>query len=71
MEREIMSHDGNSQQSFAALSLKPNGQIKTWVRPTESHQIQQSLGMMCPVEFADGGFRNTVDTSILHHYFVS
>jgi hypothetical protein len=24
-------HDCNSQQSFAVLPLKPNGQIKTWV----------------------------------------
>jgi hypothetical protein len=28
MEREIVPHDGNSQQSFAALLVKPNGQIK-------------------------------------------
>jgi hypothetical protein len=46
MEREITSNDGNSQQSFATLPLKPNSQIKTWVRPIESHPIQQSLGMI-------------------------
>jgi hypothetical protein len=46
MEREITSHGGNSQQSFATLLLKPNGQIKTWVRPTESHPIQQSPSMI-------------------------
>jgi hypothetical protein len=54
MEREITSHDGNSRQSFATLPLKPNGQIKTWVRPIESHLIQQSPGMIAqwssPVE---------------------
>jgi hypothetical protein len=31
MEWEILPHDGNSQQSFTVLPLKPNGQIKTWV----------------------------------------
>jgi hypothetical protein len=46
MKREITSHDGNSQQSFATLPLKPNGQIKIWVRPTESHPIQQSPSMI-------------------------
>jgi hypothetical protein len=46
MEREITSHGENSKQSFATLPLKPNGQIKTWVRLTESHLIQQSLGMI-------------------------
>jgi hypothetical protein len=43
---EKTSHDGNSQQSFATLPLKQNDQIKTWVRPTESHPIQQSPGMI-------------------------
>jgi hypothetical protein len=46
MEREIMSHGGNSKQSFVAIPLKPNGQIKTWVRPTKSHPIQQSPSMI-------------------------
>jgi hypothetical protein len=46
MEREITSHDGNSQQSFATLPLKTNGQIKTWMHPTKSHPIQQSPGMI-------------------------
>jgi hypothetical protein len=46
MEQEIMSHDGNNLLSFAMLLLKPNGQIKIWVRPTEFHPIQQSLGMI-------------------------
>jgi hypothetical protein len=32
-----MSHDGNRLQSFATLSLKPNGQQKTWLHATESH----------------------------------
>jgi hypothetical protein len=54
MEQEITSHDGNSQQSFATLPLKPNGQIKTWVRPNESYPIQQSPAMIAqwssPVE---------------------
>jgi hypothetical protein len=59
MERESIPHDGNSQQSFAALPLKPNGQRKTWVRTTESQPIQQSPGMNRPVEFAGGAFRNT------------
>nr|UBY07023.1 NBS-LRR disease resistance protein [Dasypyrum villosum] len=45
MERESIPHDGNSQQSFATLPLKPNGQRKTRVRTTESHLIQQSPGM--------------------------
>ena len=59
MERERVLHDINSQQSFKALPLKPNGQIKTWVRPTEYHPIQQSPGMKRPMEFAGGAFRNT------------
>jgi hypothetical protein len=59
MEREIMSYDGNSQQSFTTLSLKPNGRIKTWVRPIESHPIQQSPGMTRPVEFIGEDFQNT------------
>jgi hypothetical protein len=46
MEREITSRDGNSQQSFATLPLKPNDQIKTWVCPTESHPIQQYPDMI-------------------------
>jgi hypothetical protein len=33
--------------------------VKTWVRTTESHSIQQSPGMNRPMEFADGAFRNT------------
>jgi hypothetical protein len=59
MERESVSHDINSQQSFEAPPLKPNGQRKIRVRTTESHPIQQSLGMNCPVEFAGEAFRNT------------
>jgi hypothetical protein len=35
------SHDGNKQQRFVTLPLKPNGQ-KTWVHTTEYHPIQQS-----------------------------
>jgi hypothetical protein len=27
MEREDVPHDGNNQQSFTVLPLKPNGQI--------------------------------------------
>jgi hypothetical protein len=46
MEWAITSHDGNNQQSFAVLSLKPNGQIKTWVRTTEYHLIRQSPDMI-------------------------
>jgi hypothetical protein len=38
------SHDGNKQQRFVTLPLKPNGQ-KTWVRTIEYHPIQQSPGM--------------------------
>jgi hypothetical protein len=52
MEREIVSYDGNNQQSFAAFPLKPNGQIKTQVRSTKSYSIQQSPGMARLVEFA-------------------
>jgi hypothetical protein len=59
MEQEIVSYDGNSQQSFAALPLKPNGQIKIRVHPTESHPIQQSPGMTRLMEFIGGAFRNT------------
>jgi hypothetical protein len=59
MEQDVVPHDGNSQQSFAALPLKPNGQIKTWVHMTEYHMIQQTSGMKRPMEFAGGAFRNT------------
>jgi hypothetical protein len=45
MERESVLHDINRQQSFEALLLKPNDQTKTRVHTTESHPIQQSLGM--------------------------
>jgi hypothetical protein len=54
-----MIYDGNMQQSFETLPLKPNGQVKTQEQMTESHPIQQSLGMMRPMEFAGGAFRNT------------
>jgi hypothetical protein len=54
-----MLHDINSQQSFEALPLKPNGQRKTRVRTTESLLNQQSPGMMCPMELAGKAFRNT------------
>jgi hypothetical protein len=43
MERESVLHGINSLQSFKMLTLKPNGQIKTWVRTTENHPIHQSL----------------------------
>jgi hypothetical protein len=56
MEREIVLHDGNIQQSFTTLSLKPNGQIKTWVPSSKSHPIQQYLDMTRPVEFGDEAF---------------
>jgi hypothetical protein len=56
MERESVSHDINSQQSFEALPLKSNGQRKTWVRMTESHLIQQSPGMNRLVEFVGRAF---------------
>jgi hypothetical protein len=59
MERESVLHGINSLQSFETLPLKPNGQIKTWVRTIENHPIHQSPGMDCPVEFVGGGFRNT------------
>lgn len=47
-----MPHDINGQQSFEALSLKPNGQSKTQVRTTESHPIQQSPGVNRPWKIA-------------------
>jgi hypothetical protein len=59
LNKKIVPHDGNSQQSFAVLPLKPNGQIKTWVHTIEFHPIQQSLGMSRIIEFAGGAFRNT------------
>ena len=70
MERESVLHDINSQQSFEALPLKPNGQSKTWVRTTESHPIQQSPGMDRPIEFAGGAFQNTPlqPDRVLHLY---
>jgi hypothetical protein len=78
MERENELHDGNSQQSFAALPLKPNVQRKTRVRTVESHPIQQSLGKNRPMESAGEAFRNTtlqLDrwglTSADHHLGVS
>jgi hypothetical protein len=58
MEREVVPYDGNSQQSFVALPLEPNGQIKTRVHKTKYHPIQQTLGMKLPMEFASGAFRN-------------
>jgi hypothetical protein len=54
MYREHAPHDINSQQSFEALTLKPNDQGKTRVRTTESLLNQQTLGMMRPVELASG-----------------
>jgi hypothetical protein len=41
MKRESVPHGGTSQQSFVMISVKPNGQIKTRVRATESHPFQQ------------------------------
>jgi hypothetical protein len=38
----IVPLNGNSQQSFASLPLKLNGQIKTRARRTKSHPIQWS-----------------------------
>jgi hypothetical protein len=58
MEQKSVPHDINSQQSFEALPLKLNGQRKIRVRTTESHPIQQSLGMNRPVEFTGGAFQN-------------
>jgi hypothetical protein len=58
IEREIMPCDGNSQQSFATLYLKPFGHIKTRVHTAESHVIQQPLDMKRPVEVAGGAFQN-------------
>jgi hypothetical protein len=52
-----MSHDGNRQQSFALLPLKPNGQNKTWVHMAKFHPFQQTLGMICLREFADRAFK--------------
>jgi hypothetical protein len=54
-----MPHDINSQQSFDALPLKPNGQRKTWERTTEFHPIQRSPGINRLAEFTDGAFWNT------------
>jgi hypothetical protein len=59
MERESVPHDINIQQSFEVLPLKPNGQIKTRVRITEPHPIQQSPGLNRTVEFVGGAFWNT------------
>jgi hypothetical protein len=41
-----------------SLPLKPNGQAKTRLRATESHPIRRSPGMIRPMEFAGGAFRN-------------
>jgi hypothetical protein len=38
MEQEIVPHDGNSQQSFTMLPLKPNGPTKN----TGAHDRNQS-----------------------------
>jgi hypothetical protein len=57
MEWESVLHDINSQRSLQALPLKPNGQKKHMCM-TESHPIQQSLGMNHLVEFTIGAFRN-------------
>jgi hypothetical protein len=54
MERESVFHDNNSLQSLEMLPLKPNSQIKTWVRTTENHPIHQTQGIDGPVEFAGG-----------------
>jgi hypothetical protein len=47
---ENMLHDINSQQSFEALPLKPNGQSNTRVCTTKSHPIRKTPGMKHPVE---------------------
>jgi hypothetical protein len=52
-------HHINSQQSFEALPLKPNGQIKNMGAPDQKHPIQQSLGIDRRMNFAGGTFRNT------------
>jgi hypothetical protein len=54
-----MLHDINNRQNFETLSLKPNGQIKTWVHLTVYHPIQQSPGMGRPMKLAGGAFQNT------------
>jgi hypothetical protein len=54
-----MPHDINSQQSFETLSLKPNGQNKTWVATTESLPNQPTPSMTRLMELASGAFRNT------------
>jgi hypothetical protein len=59
MEQESELRGINSQQSFEALSLKLNGQIKTWMRMTEYHPIHQSPGIGRPVKFIGGAFENT------------
>jgi hypothetical protein len=59
MERQSMIHNSNNQQSFSALSIKPNGHRKTQARPMESHLIQQSSNINRPIEFTGGAFRNT------------
>jgi hypothetical protein len=53
-----MPHDINSQQSFDALPLKPNGQRKTWERMTKFHLIQRSSGIKRLAEFTNGAFWN-------------
>jgi hypothetical protein len=66
-----VAHDGNNEQSFVELPLKPNGQIKTWQKHSilplmwnigVSDRISsdpQSPGMTRPMKFAGGAFRNT------------
>jgi hypothetical protein len=56
--KENELHDINSQQSFEALPLKPNGQIKNMGAHDRNHPIQQSSGIYRSMNFAGRAFRN-------------
>jgi hypothetical protein len=51
----MMATDNKSLQRF----LSNQTIRKIWARITESHPIQQSPSMRCPMEFAGGAFRNS------------
>jgi hypothetical protein len=48
---------------FHALPLETKQSEKTWLHMTESYAMQQSPGMRCPRELADGAIWNSTAKS--------
>jgi hypothetical protein len=59
MKQEIVTHDGNNQQSFTALPLKPKGQLKNMGTQDQISSDPAISSMKSLVEYAGGAFRNT------------